>query len=472
MVEKRVRAYLHSNAEGWSREGGLILWRGRIYVPPDRALREEIIRLHHDTPTAGHPGRFKTAELILRTYWWPGIHRSVSAYVRGCEACQRTKTFPAKPTGTLFPNLVPTRNWEIVSVDLVTQLPYSRGHNAIVVIVDRLSKMIRLAPANGELTSEGLARIYRDHIWRDFGLPDRIISDRGTQFASNFMRDLNRLLGVSTNMSTAYHPQTDGQTERINQEIEQYLRLFVNHRQDDWSEWLSLAEFCYNDRVHSSTGHSPFYLNYGWHPRKDPTPHSATITESAETFVTRMRHLREDAISALLKAANTMKRFYDRHHSPAPDYKVGDLVYLDATYLHSDRPCKKLDDRRFGPFKIIEKVGSCAFRLALPASWSRVHPVFHMALLHPYHPPTSSLQQSPPPPPPILVGDHYELEVEAILDERTRRGRVEYLVKWKGLPREENTWEPRAHLDDEHGINAKLQEYLSRRRRVSCRGVM
>lgn len=462
-VEASVRAHLSSGAEGWTREDGLILWKGRIYVPPEKGLRDEIIHAHHNVPTAGHPGQFKTAELILRTYWWPGIHRSVGTYVRGCEACQRTKVFPSKPVGTLSPNLVPERNWEIVSVDLISQLPHSLGYDAIVVMVDRLSKMIRLAPANGELTSEGLARIYRDHVWKDFGFPDRIISDRGTQFTSGFMRDLNRLLGVSTNISTAYHPQTDGQTERVNQEIEQYLRLFVNHRQDDWSQWLSLAEFCYNDRIHSSTGYSPFYLNYGQHPRKDTVPRSTTLVEGAEDFISRMKRLREDATSALLKAANTMKRFYDRRHTPSPDYKPGDLVYLDATHLRSDRPSKRLDDRRFGPFKVIEKVGTRAFRLILPPSWSRIHPVFHTALLHPYHPPVSSLQQQPPAPPPVLVGDHYELEVETILDERTRRGRVEYLVKWKGLPREENTWEPRIHLEDEHGINSKLQNYLSHR---------
>lgn len=115
-------------------------------------------------------------------------------------------------------------------MDLITQLPHSLGHDAIVVVVDHLSKMIRLAPANGELTSEGLARIYRDRVWKDFGLPDRVINDRRTQFTSRFMHDLDQLLGITTNISTVYHPQTDGQTERINQEIEQYLHLFVSHR--------------------------------------------------------------------------------------------------------------------------------------------------------------------------------------------------------------------------------------------------
>lgn len=465
-IEKRVRTYLHAGAPDWTREDGVVKWRGRVYVPPGKTLRDEVIRAHHDSPTTGHPGRFKTAELILRNYWWPGIHRTVGTYVRGCEACQRTKVFPAKPPGTLAPNLIPERNWSIVSVDLITQLPRSLGHDAIVVIVDRLSKMIRLVPANGELTSEGLARVYRDHVWKDFGLPDRIISDRGTQFTSNFMRDLNQLLGISTNISTAYHPQTDGQTERINQEIEQYLRLFVNHRQDDWTDWISLAEFCYNDRIHSSTGHSPFFLNHGWHPRKGSEPSAMPITESAEAFASRMERVREDASAALAKAASTMKRYYDQRHSRAPEYKIGDLVYLEASHLRTDRPSRKLDDRRLGPFKILEKVGLRAFRLELPATWSRVHPVFHITHLRPHRPSVSPLQQRPPPPPPVLVGDHYEIEVEDILDERIRRGRTEYLVKWKGLPREENTWEPRSHLEDEHGINVKLQEYLARPGRI------
>jgi transposase InsO family protein len=126
--------------------------------------------------------------------------------------------------------------------------------------------MIRLTPTYTSTTSEGLARLFRDHIWKDFGLPKSIISDRGTVFLSAFMKALNHLLGIQTNISTAYHPQTDGQTERINQEVEQYLRLFVNYRQDDWVEWLSLAEFSYNDKVNTATKYTPFYLNWGRHP--------------------------------------------------------------------------------------------------------------------------------------------------------------------------------------------------------------
>jgi hypothetical protein len=190
-LERGVIQSRKTFAEEWREQDGLLLWKNRIYVPNDRRLREEIIHSHHDSPSAGHPGRFKTTELILRTYWWPRIHAHVTAYVRGCEKCQRTKTFPAKPSGSLAPNLIPETNWQVVSADLITQLPQSQGYDAILVVVDRLSKMVRLVPTNGELTSEGLARLYRDRVWKDFGLPERILSDRGTQFASNFMCDLN-----------------------------------------------------------------------------------------------------------------------------------------------------------------------------------------------------------------------------------------------------------------------------------------
>jgi len=185
----------------------------------------EIIRNHHDEPISGHPGRFKTVKLVTRNYWWPAIVSDVRKYVEGCEHCQRTKNFPAKPRGLLSPNRIPERNWQWISVDLITQLPPSLGYDAILVIVDRLSKLIRLAATNGGVTSEGIARLFRDKVWKDFGLPEGILSDQGSQFVSNFMRDLNKLLGIQTNISTAYHPQTDGQTERVNQEIEQYRWL-------------------------------------------------------------------------------------------------------------------------------------------------------------------------------------------------------------------------------------------------------
>jgi len=298
-IERFVKEAVQRGEKDWKVEGGLNLWKNHIYVPNDQPLQDQIVHDHHDLPVSGHPGQFKMAELILQTYWWPRIHADVTHYVSGCEKCQRTKTFPAKPFGLLSPNPIPEHNWQFISVDLITQLPMSKGRDAILVVVDRLSKMIRLALTNGELSSEGLARLYRDKVWQDFGVPEWVISDQGSQFASNFMRDLNRLLGIKANLSTAYHPQTDGQTERINQEIEQYLRLFTNYRQDDWAEWLPLAQFNYNDKVHSSTGYSPFFLNYGCHPHKGIEPQTHVKTESADVFASRMGKLAEEAAIAL-----------------------------------------------------------------------------------------------------------------------------------------------------------------------------
>ena len=159
--------------------------------------------------------------------------RFIASYVRGCDRCNRTKVFPKRPLGKLTPNLVPDKPWQIITDDLITGLPDSHGYNAIMVVVDRLTKLVHVIPTTDKLTSEGMARLFRDNIWKLHGLPEQVISDRGPQFVSAFMRELNRLLDIKTTPSTAYHPQTDGQTERVNQEIEQYLRLFVNHRQDD-----------------------------------------------------------------------------------------------------------------------------------------------------------------------------------------------------------------------------------------------
>jgi hypothetical protein len=447
-IEEKVKQKIKNKEKDWNVDSSnVVTWQGRVYVPKEKKLREEIIQFHHDSYMGGHPGRYKTAELVLRNYWWPGLYSDVKKYVRGCEKCQRTKTFPEKPRGTLSPNAIPERNWQYISVDLITQLPPSMGYDAIMVVVDRLSKMIRVIPTNGEVTSEGVARLFRDRVWKDFGLPEVVISDRGSQFVSGFMKDLYGSLGVKLNPSTAYHPQTDGQTERVNQEIEEYLRLYVNHKQSDWAEWLSLAEFCYNDREHSSTHVSPFYSNLGMHPRKGGEPRREVKTEAAEVFATRMKKTREEAQSALNKAAMEMAKYYDEHRAETPEYKVGDKVYLDGANITTDRPAKKLEDRRYGPFQITEKVGTRAYKLKLPQTW-KIHPVFNVVKLRPYHPPETSVQQKPPPPPPVLVEGVKQYEVEAILDSRMRRGRLQYLVKWLGYPREESSWESESNVRD------------------------
>ena len=231
-IDRVVEKALLNKEKEWAREGELITWQNHIYIPKDRTLREDIIRTHHDSWLAGHSGRYKTQELITRNYWWPYIQSDIRWYIDGCQLCQKMKTRKGKIHAPLQPNAIPESPWEHISVDLITNLPISNGYNAILVVVDRFSKYIMAIPASGELLALGTARLYRDRVWSQFGIPRKIISDRGPQFTAQFMKDLHQLVGTEANISTAFHPQTDGQTERINQEIEQYLRLFTKWMTD------------------------------------------------------------------------------------------------------------------------------------------------------------------------------------------------------------------------------------------------
>jgi len=217
--------------EEWEIEDGIVLKEGRIYVP-EGELRGEVIRLHHDTPVGGHGGRWKTTELVTRNYWWPGITKEVGKYVDRCDACQRYKNRSEAPAGKLMPNAIPEKPWSHISADFITKLPLAQGYDAILVVYDRFSKMAHFIATMEKTSAEGLAKLFRDQVWKLHSLPESIISDRGVQFAAGMMKELNNLLGIQTKLSTAYHPQMDGQTERINQELEQYLRVFIDHRQE------------------------------------------------------------------------------------------------------------------------------------------------------------------------------------------------------------------------------------------------
>src|SRR6266446_2756488 len=238
-------------------------------------------------------------ELVSRNYWWPGLSRYITKFVAGCDACNQTKTFPTQKVGKLIPNKVPDQCWQVISVDMIGELPESKGYNAILVIVDRLSKRIHAIPTVTTVDSAGIARLFLEHVWKHHGLPEEILSDRGSAFVSRFSKELMDLLGVKLTPSTPYHPQTDGQMERVNQEIEAYLRVFVNHHQDDWADWLLLAEFAYNNHVHASTRRTPFELDMGQHPRMGTEPTRTSEVEAADAFSSRMMKMQEEAKAAL-----------------------------------------------------------------------------------------------------------------------------------------------------------------------------
>src|SRR5882724_5787210 len=165
----------------------------------------------------------KTTDLVAHNFWWPGMGHYIAEYTKGCDLCNHTKNYPSALAGKLMPNCIPDRHWQTISVDLITELPRSHGYDTIMVIVDRLSKRAHAILTTSDVTASGIAQLFRDHVWKLHGLPEEVISNRGTQFVSNFTRSLSQLLKIRITVSTAYHPQTDGQTERVNQEVKQFL---------------------------------------------------------------------------------------------------------------------------------------------------------------------------------------------------------------------------------------------------------
>ena len=179
---------------------------GKVYVPKDEKLRAEIIRLHHDTPIGGHGGQWKTVELVTRNFWWPGVTKEVKRYVEGCDACQRNKNHTEQPAGKLMPNSIPEKLWTHISADFITKLPLAQGYDSILVVVNRLTKMVHFIPITEKMSAEGLARLFRDNVWKLHGLPESIILDRRPQFTTGLMWELNEMLGIKSKLSMAFHP--------------------------------------------------------------------------------------------------------------------------------------------------------------------------------------------------------------------------------------------------------------------------
>ena len=238
--------------------------------------------------------------------------KEVGRYVDGCDACQRYKNRSKAPAGKLMPNAIPEKLWSHISADFITKLPLAQGYDAILVVCDRFSKMAHFIATTEKTSAEGLAKLFRDQVWKLHGLSESIILDRGMQFAAGMMKELNNLLGIQTKLSTAYHLQTDGQTERVNQELEQYLRVFIDHRQEQWPDWLGTAEFAYNNKVHAATKILPFKVNYGQDPRMGFEGRRKGKYEAAGKFVEKMKKIQKEVKAVLGKAQEEMRKFVDR----------------------------------------------------------------------------------------------------------------------------------------------------------------
>jgi hypothetical protein len=441
-----VQEYL----DPFSIQEDLVLRDGLVYVPEDDAIRLRIIQQCHDSPMAGHLGQAKTLELVSRNYFWPRCRQYVNEYINTCDTCARNKVPRHKPHGTLRPLPIPPAPWTSVSMDFIVELPESKSSNAVLVFVDRFTKMAHFCPTTTKVTAEETARLYLNHVFKHHGLPDDVISDRGTQFTSRFTRCLLDLCDIKSNKSTSFHPQSDGQTERVNQVLEQYIRIFCDYQQSNWFDILPLAEFAYNNAKHSSTEVSLFFANYGFNPKCQLKLINSTgqaINPTAEHIVEKYKKIHKEITEHLKEAQEKQKKYYDINHKEAPPFAVGDLVWLSRRNITTTRPSSKLDYKRLGPFKILKIVGESklAFKLDLPTTM-KIHPVFHATLLEPYN--TNQIPgRVQPPPPPVTVEDVDEYEVEQILDSRIVNNKLQYYIDWKGYQPHERTWEPVEHLD-------------------------
>jgi len=269
-----------------------------------------------------------------------------------------------KLAGKLKLSEVPQKTWTHLIVDFITKLPVVVGKDAILVVCDRLSKMMHFVAMTEETSAEGLARLLWDNVWKLYGLPESVVSDRGSQFAAELTKELNRMLGIKTKLSTVFHPQTDEQTERMNQELEQYLWFFIENRQKDWPEWLAAAEFAVNNKVHMVTKVLPFMANYGKELRMGGDIRRKGKVESVTEFVERMKKVHEEAEAVLKKTQEEMKRYADRGRKETENWEKGDRVLLSTKDLvFKERLTKKLMERYVGPYVIEEVVSSNVVKL-------------------------------------------------------------------------------------------------------------
>jgi len=406
----------------------------RLFVPGP--LRYRVMSLAHDDGPAIHNNWERTAERITRFYHWPKLHKDVLNYVQTCDLCQRNKVARRLPYGLLEPHDVPPQRWHTVSMDFIGPIVKStNGFDTILVVVDSASKRVHCIPCRQTDTAQDTAKLFELHVWRHHGLPTKIISDRDTRFTSDFWLELAKSLRIKLNHSTAYHAQTDGQTEQKNGWVTTCLRNFVDHYQTNWDTYLHVVEHGINDTVNSSTGYTPFYLDTG----RNPTSLLDLSLNSYDKLSVRdMQAAYSVAKQKISDAQDKYAAEANKHRLEDP-FKIGDLVLLSTKdftppNLHG-QPTRKLGPRYTGPYAIKSKVGT-SYKLALPKNWA-VHPIFHPEKLRPYYwdhngpHPLSSLP---------LAERTVEQVLAARVIKKNNRSHKQVLVKWQNHSPVYNVW--------------------------------
>jgi hypothetical protein len=440
--------------------------RDRLYVPA--SMQQAVLREAHDCVVSGHFGVHKTLGRLVPVVFWPRLDRSVRDYIRTCDSCQRNKPSNLQPPGLLQSLPIPDHNWDSVSMDFVVALPKTPdGNDAIMVVVDRLSKMAHFVPATTDMTAEGCARLFFDEVFRLHGLPTSVVSDRDPKFTSVFWRTLFGFTGTKLAMSTAYHPQTDGQTERLNRTLEEMLRSYVAYDMRDWDVLLPAVEFAYNSSVQASTKHTPFYLNYGYRPRH-PLDMLVPVRDGgspeAAVFLERIQKAAASAKENLVAAQQRQAAYYNQGHRELT-FAVGDKVLLSSEALtmlsERDRPSDKFRSLFQGPLEVVKVVSPLAYKLKMPPE-SQAHDVFSVKFLRPYHEDTQApdRQSGPAQVQPLFHDDDGVpmWEVAKIRKERTLQGGGKaYLTHYSGFPRASDSWQPAINV--EHTV--AFQQFLA-----------
>lgn len=371
-----------SSASPFTLTDDIVRHKGRVWLGNHTLAPHHVVQAMHSSAVGGHSGFQATYYRIRQLFTWPSMKTTISEFIRSCSVCQQAKVDHTRPAGLLQPLPVPTQAWKVVSMDFVEGLPKSSRFDTILVIIDKYTKYGHFILLAHPFTALQVAQAFMYNVYKLHGLSESIISDRDKIFTSAFWRDLFKLTDTQLLMSSSYHPQTDGQTERLNQCLKAFLRCSVHSCLKQWAKWLPLAEFWYNTSYHSALGKSPFEVLYG-HP-----PRHFGITNEVPTHAPDLdqwlleRHLLQDVIQYNLhRAQHRMKHYADLQRSEK-EFAVGDLVYLKLQpYIQSSvapRSNQKLSFRYYGPFKVLARVGTVAYHVQLPDE-CKIHPVVHVS---------------------------------------------------------------------------------------------
>lgn len=371
--------------EQYSLRDGLIRYNNRLWLPAESEFHHKAIEAFHASPIGGHSGIPVTLSRLKWLFYWKGMNQQVQQYVQECEICQRAKPERARYPGLLVPLPVPSQFWQVITMDFAEGLPKSGRFNCVMVVVDKLSRYAHFIGLCHPFSAATVAEAFMDHVHKLHSMPESIVSDRDPIFTSRFWKELAGMTGVKLRMSSSYHPQTDGQTERVNQCQEAYLRCFTHACPAKWAQWLSLVEYWYNTSMHTALdGKSPFHVLYGHSPRHfGLSSTDACSVPALESWVQDRGLMLRVLQQHLERVRARMKHQADKKRIERV-FQVGDSVFLKLQpYVQSSvtaRAHHKLLFKFYGPFRVLERVGEAAYRLQLPPN-SRIHPVLHVSQL-------------------------------------------------------------------------------------------